>query len=203
MSLRSFSLVRYAVRNYRIPAVFAMAALLGLSGHSTAQVTINYAYDDLNRLESVDRDDGPLVVYVYDDVSNIESITISNSPDFDGDGIADFADPDDDNDLIPDDVEIAALLNPFDAADAGDDADGDGILNVDEHLLGFAINHYHGDMDDDNDLDLGDLVLLKRIVFELDTATTDQELPGHGDVNLNGVIDVGDMVILRRRYFGY
>lgn len=181
------------------------ALLLTASDYSAATVTIDYVYDDLNRLERVIRDDGPLIVHDYDDVSNIESITISNSPDSNANGIADFAEGaegDADNDGIPDAVEIAAELNPNDPSDAALDLDGDGIANIDEYLQGSDINHYHGDLDSDRDLDLGDIVVLTRIVTEEAVPTSEQQEPGHGDVNMDGKIDVGDLVIVRRRYFG-
>ena len=55
-------------------------------------------------------------------------------PDFDGDGIADFADADDDDDQIPDDWEIAHGLNRYNAADADEDPDGDGFTNLEEYI---------------------------------------------------------------------
>ncbi len=51
------------------------------------------------------------------------------------------------------------------------DLDNDGITNIDEYLQGSDINHFHGDLDSDADLDLGDIVVLKRIIFEQAAAT--------------------------------
>jgi hypothetical protein len=142
-----------------------------------------------------------MVLYSYDEVSNITWIGSQNSPDTDDDHIPNFVDPDDDNDGIADVAEIKAGLNPLLAADATGDLDGDDISNIDEYLLGSDINHFHGDIDSDGDLDLGDIVILKRIIFEHVAATQEQGESGHGDVNVDGNLDVGDLVILRRLYF--
>lgn len=182
---------------------FAALALLSLASLSSASMTIDYVYDDLNRLTGAARNQGtPMVLYQYDEVSNIKWISTQDSPDTDGDGIPNFVDPDDDNDGIPDAAEIEAGLNPLVSADAVGDRDGDGISNIDEYLLGSDINHFHGDIDSDGDLDLGDIVILKRIIFEQVAATEEQGESGHGDVNVDGKLDVGDLVILRRLYFG-
>jgi YD repeat-containing protein len=170
--------------------------------HATSAVVISYSYDDLDRLTRVERADGPMLEYIYDEVTNMTLRTISNSGDYDGDQLANFADPDDDNDLIPDSIEVQSNLNPYDAEDAAMDADGDGISNLQEYLLGSNINRMQGDLNDDAIVDIGDLILLSAILFNAQTATLDQQLPGHGDVNLNGRLDVGDLIILRRIYEG-
>jgi hypothetical protein len=59
-----------------------------------------------------------------------------NPPDNDGDGIGDLVDPDDDNDGMPDAWEAANGLNPLSAGDAGQDADGDGMTNLEEYVAG-------------------------------------------------------------------
>jgi hypothetical protein len=56
--------------------------------------------------------------------------------DFDGDGLGDNADPDDDNDEMPDDWETAYGLNPYDAGDAAIDTDEDGWNNLEEYEEG-------------------------------------------------------------------
>ena len=81
------------------------------------------------------------------------------------------------------------------------DFDNDGITNIDEYLQGSDINHVHGDLDSDDDLDLGDIVVLKRIIFGEVLATQEQGESGHGDVNMDGNLDVGDLVILKSLYF--
>jgi hypothetical protein len=56
--------------------------------------------------------------------------------DVDGDGTGDNADLDDDNDGMPDAWETQYGFNPLDPSDAAEDADGDGISNLDEYLQG-------------------------------------------------------------------
>ena len=58
----------------------------------------------------------------------------TETADADADGVGDNADTDDDNDRIPDTIETAFGLDPFDPADADGDADGDGFTNLEEHL---------------------------------------------------------------------
>lgn len=54
--------------------------------------------------------------------------------DFDSDGSCDPLDSDDDNDGMPDWYEQLHGLNPFSAADALQDSDGDGLTNYQEYL---------------------------------------------------------------------
>lgn len=56
--------------------------------------------------------------------------------DNDNDGIGDNADTDDDNDGMSDSFEIQYNFNPYDPADAAQDANGNGISNLDEFLAG-------------------------------------------------------------------
>ncbi len=64
---------------------------------------------------------------------------LPGAQDADGDGLNDLADLDDDNDGLPDTWELAHGLDPFDAADALADLDGDGISNLAEYLAGTNV----------------------------------------------------------------
>ncbi|UCE37369.1 MAG: hypothetical protein JSW00_18215 [Thermoplasmata archaeon] len=67
--------------------------------------------------------------------------------DFDGDGIPDSEDTDDDGDGMSDDWEEQNGLNPKDASDADDDPDNDGLNNHNESL--YSTNPNDPDSDDD------------------------------------------------------
>jgi dockerin type I repeat protein len=187
----------------RVPVMLSILVFSAASDGSS-QENIDYEYDDLNRLTRVVRESQSASVrYHYDEVSNLEWIAGDESPDSDGDDIPNFADSDDDNDGIPDAVEIAAGLDALDSVGlmgALGDFDNDGITNIDEYLQGSDINHFHGDLDSDSDVDLGDLIVLKRIILGQQDATQEQGESGHGDVNMDGYLDVGDLVILKRLY---
>ncbi len=104
-----------------------------LSQSIFAATTVTYTYDELDRLVQVVRSDGPEVNYTFDVVSNIEVTTVTQSPDFDNDQIADFADLDDDNDGMPDVWENQYGFNPLNGVDTFLDSDGDGRMNWQEY----------------------------------------------------------------------
>jgi hypothetical protein len=58
---------------------------------------------------------------------------------------------DEDDDLLPDDWEVALGLDPHDPADAVEDFDGDGLINYDEILFGF--DPFNPDTDGDGTTD--------------------------------------------------
>ena len=76
------------------------------------------------------------------------TVADSTNADNDGDGTpgsdggvndgGDVCDLDDDNDGMPDTFENAYGLDPFDSADASEDADGDGATNLEEFLAGTS-----------------------------------------------------------------
>ncbi len=60
--------------------------------------------------------------------------------DNESDGAGDRCDADDDDDGMPDAYEIAEGFDPFDPADAAQDADGDGFTNLAEFRAGSDPN---------------------------------------------------------------
>jgi hypothetical protein len=88
----------------------------------------------------VELDSGVNVIEVsaLDEAGNSASATIQVTldEDTDGDGIGDYYDPDDDNDLMPDTWEVANGLDPLDSFDARLDDDGDGHANLTEYTAG-------------------------------------------------------------------
>lgn len=85
--------------------------------------------------QATDGDEDRLRTNPYDSGSTPDK---EKYTDTDKDGIVDFDDPDDDNDQVPDTVEIAAGSNPKDATSKPPDTDGDGQYD-------------YTDPDDDND----------------------------------------------------
>lgn len=127
--------IRISLKNngkkFKLLLCTSFLAALTMPAH--AAVTIDYNYDDLNRLGAVTRSDGPAMAFDYDEAGNVTHQGVSNSPDTDGDLIANFADPDDDGDGMPDAWEIQYGFNPLDAGDAALDANGNGITNLAEY----------------------------------------------------------------------
>lgn len=106
-------------------------------------IEITYSYDDLNRLKTVTRADGPSQQYNYDEAGNFVDQAVLNSPDTDGDLIANFVDTDDDNDNLPDTWELQYNLDPLDPTDASEDPDGDGQTNLQEFQGGTDPNQHN------------------------------------------------------------
>ncbi len=88
--------------NIRIAPWIVAGLLTGSVCPAYGAVEIIYAYDDLNRLETVIRSDGPRIDYRYDEVSNITSYQVTNSPSTQGNASARFIEPDEVDDAIPD-----------------------------------------------------------------------------------------------------
>ena len=77
----------------------------------------------------------PFVFFAF--LSLAISVLSGQSPtDFDEDGISDIIDSDDDNDLLPDGVEMLWAMNPLDPGDAVLDRDGDGLNALLEYATG-------------------------------------------------------------------
>jgi hypothetical protein len=71
---------------------------------------------------------------ISDFSDNCPSISNTDQANNEGDSQGDLCDSDDDNDSIPDTVEVANGLDPFDAADASGDLNGNGISNLNDYL---------------------------------------------------------------------
>jgi hypothetical protein len=84
---------------------------------------------------------------VPDDIDNCPDVSNHDQLDVDLDDVGDVCDDDDDNDGMPDSWEIGYWLNPIDPSDASQDADGDGLTNLDEYNLGT--DPHDTDTDDD------------------------------------------------------
>jgi YD repeat-containing protein len=127
-------------RLFRVLLCFCLLTGLTLPAYGIDKINLNavitYSYDDLNRLQAVTRSDGPAIAFNYDEVGNFTTQGVSNSPDTDGDQIANFADLDEDGDGMPDAWENQYGFNPLDPSDAAQDANGNGISNLQEYLNG-------------------------------------------------------------------
>jgi subtilisin family serine protease len=89
---------------------------------------------DGNACDLDDDNDGVL------DAQDALPLNSNESVDTDGDGIGNNADSDDDNDGIPDSFESANGLDPLNAGDAAQDADGDGFTNLREFRAGTDLH---------------------------------------------------------------
>ena len=135
-------------------------ALLSLASFSAyCATTITYTYDELNRLESTIRSDGPGLTCTYDEVGNITRQTSIN-PDSDGDLLRDIEEiafgtnpnlPDSDMDGLTDFFEVNFDGNPgydpyhpvtnptgTDLDANAQDTDGDGVDDNIELLSGTS-----------------------------------------------------------------
>lgn len=66
------------------------------------------------------------------DSTSLTAFTLTVEADFDGDGLADAIDPDDDGDEMSDEFETTWGFDPYDDSDADLDADGDHVSNAQE-----------------------------------------------------------------------
>jgi len=74
------------------------------------------------------------------DVADVYPLDPTESLNSDNDDMGNNSDPDDDNDGLPDYVELNNSLNPLDGADALADADSDSASNLAEYRAGTALN---------------------------------------------------------------
>jgi len=122
--------------------VLTLAAILGLA-FSPPVAAESYTYDDTGRLTSVVYDDGSSITYTYDNNGNLLLVEHSAAPAVDTDG-----------DGMPDDFEIANGFDPNNPADANEDADSDGLTNLEEFIAGTQ--PHNPDTDGDAVLDGSD-----------------------------------------------
>ncbi len=112
--------------------------------------------------------------------------------DTDSDGTPNIIDSDDDNDEIPDEVEITNNLDPLNYLDGTLDADNDGINNTTEHQLGTNINEDDTDKDgmlDGDEVDIGRNPLLNEDAI---AAHINNLIMSSIDFDYDGVIDSKD-----------
>jgi len=185
-----------------------------------AATTITYVYDDLNRLKTVTRGDGPTYSYTYDEAGNIQQWATTN-PDTDGDGLKDIAEinvygtsitnTDTDGDGLSDSAEV----NTHHTNPAIADTDGDGFSDGVEIAKGTnpldPLSHpvlATGDINNDGIVDLADVLMGNKIISGELTPTADQLQRGdvaplvNGVPTPNGVFDLGDLVVIERKALG-
>ena len=164
--------------------------------------TVQYTYDDLNRLIGVEYENGTVIEYTYDAAGNMLSKDVTTFvADSDSDGLTDALenttctdpfDADTDDDGISDGVEDANHNGVVDYGETDPcdiDTDDDGIQDGTE--LGYTLDDIGPDTDTDifqPDLDPG------STTDPLDDDTDDDGLlDGEEDTNHNGRVDPGEM----------
>jgi hypothetical protein len=89
-----------------------------------------FEFFDTQNMPDIDEDG------YHDYVDNCPNVPNPAQGNFDEDDFGDECDSDDDNDRIPDEVELAFGLSSHNSADADQDPDGDGYSNIEEYLYG-------------------------------------------------------------------
>lgn len=114
--------VEFMHGNFLLAQLFNLLILLCIVAINTeaATMTINYSYDNLNRLTQAVYDNGKQMTYQYDSAGNILSFTPLDSS------------VDTDNDGMPDSWENTYSLN-INVDDSYFDPDNDGFTNLDEY----------------------------------------------------------------------
>lgn len=120
--------------------------------------------------------------------------------DTDGDGLADFVDPDPDNIDTDGDglVDGQGGIVPVANLPGGIDLDNDGFVDGEQDYGLDATVNNRGDVAPlgslDNQIDAADLLVLQRFILGLETPTPlDIVL---GDMNMNGTLDTADILLL-------
>lgn len=189
------------------------AVLIAVSLHGTpvfAAASISYTYDNVGRLVTATRSDGPNVSYAYDALNNFSTTSGTTPPDTDGDRLADAVEItfglninlfDTDNDGLSDYDEVCydgncSDYNPYDPITnpAGTDLDAtkldtdmDGVDDATEIAAGTdPLNALDfpisadGDINGDGVVNAADVLLAQRIILGTLAPTADQLV--HGDV---------------------
>ncbi|GHA18234.1 hypothetical protein GCM10008090_29760 [Arenicella chitinivorans] len=87
---------------------------------------------------------------IVDAVDNCPAQANEDQADFEGDGIGDVCDADDDGDGMSDEFEIANGLNPRNSFDRDADPDGDGFTNGQEAAFNTDPNVLNEDLNNNN-----------------------------------------------------
>ena len=140
---------------------------------------VNFGLDPLKKSERLDSDgDGWFNYFEYDfgtDPTASNSRPRLNASDSDLDGMGDS-------------WEIDNGFDPFDASDGKQDADGDGLLNMQEHhislMFQIQVNPHNADTDDDDLNDFKEFVKYRTDPNNVDT--DDDEMPDGWEVS-NGL----------------
>ncbi len=156
---------------------------------------------------------------VWSFLDYVTIVSEDRSTDTDGDGLENSVDPDDDNDLMPDQWEVDHGLDPLDSADGEPfiidsvtDPDGDGNTNIHEYVnqsnpqvadaytcTGGLGGCYFGDSNKNYVFDSGDISVLMEIISEEDVSA-DPLYPENGenmDIDGDGVVTSSDYSVLR------
>lgn len=196
-----------------------VAGIIASTGVQAAN-TVTYTYDDLNRLKTVVRSDGPTLSYSYDEIGNV-TVRAATNPDTDGDGLKDVAEinvhgsnptiTDSDLDGLSDGAEV----NTYGSDPTQADTDGDGFSDGAEVAAGTdpldpdskpAV--VAGDLSGDGVVDVADLALAERILLGQVSPTADQLARGdvapliNGLSQPDGVFDTGDFLLIQRKALG-
>ena len=131
------------------------------------------------------------------DVFRLTEIAAADS---DGDGLADFVDPDPDNIDADGDglVDGQGGIVPVANLPGGIDLDNDGFVDGEQDYGLDATVNNRGDVaplgSPNDQIDAADLLILQRFILDLETPTPlDIVL---GDMNMNGTLDTADILLL-------
>jgi len=173
-----------------------------------AGVDLNYQSDHAGNLlydvpYVADTGNTGLYVRTYIDIGALEYDACTDNPaqgpDSDSDGLGNDCDPDDDNDGLPDSIEITIGTNPLLV-----DTDGDGLSDYDEAAwngipTSYTLRADLNPLSDDSDGDgFNDGMEVASGYSPLNSA----DFPVWGDINNDRRVDAADMLIASRAMHG-